>query len=117
MTTITNPPQLAALVDDLARSTWTLAALGVLFDSGLADHLKEPHTVEELASRVSALSSDRIGRILAVLAVRGVVTVDGGRYQLAPGVMPYLMPAMRTGLGGDYRSPLMQAPASSPCWA
>jgi predicted RNA methylase len=108
---ISSPQQFSLLIDELSGSTWTLAALGVLFDSGLAAELREPRTLDELAGRCPVLSRERITRCLAVAAVRGVVTVDGDRYQLAPGVLPSLAPEVRDGLRGDYRSALLQAAA------
>jgi 2-polyprenyl-3-methyl-5-hydroxy-6-metoxy-1,4-benzoquinol methylase len=106
---ISTPQQFSVLIDELSGATWTLAALGMLFDSGLADALAEPRTLEDLAGRCPGLSRERIQRCMAVAAVRGVVTVDGARYQLAPGVLPSLDPGARTALSGDYRSALLQA--------
>ncbi len=108
---ISTPQQFSVLIDELSGATWTLAALGVLFDSGLADALAEPRTLEELAARCPALSRARIERCLAVAAVRGVVAVESSRYQLAPGVLPSLDPGARAALSGDYRSALLQASA------
>lgn len=105
---ITSPPQLTALMNDLAQSTWTLAAIGALFDSGLADKLREPRTLDELAAETSKLPRARIERILTVLASRGVVVLEAARYQLAPGVAPYVNPGLRKSLMGDCRSSLMQ---------
>lgn len=108
---ISTPQQFSVLIDELASSTWTLAALGVLFDSGLADELREPRTLDEVAARCPALTRARIERCLAVAAVRGVVTVDRERYRLAPGVLPHLEPGPRAVLRGDYRSYLLQPAA------
>jgi 2-polyprenyl-3-methyl-5-hydroxy-6-metoxy-1,4-benzoquinol methylase len=108
---ISTTQQFSVLIDELAGSTWTLAALGFLFDSGLADQLRVPCTLDEVAGRCPALTRDRIGRCLAVAVARGVVTADGDRYQLAPGVLPSLATGARAALRGEYRSALLQAAA------
>lgn len=105
---ISTPQQFSVLIDELASSTWTLAALGFLFDSGLADALREPRSLDELAARCSTQSRARIERCLAVAAVRGVVVVEDSSYRLAEGVLPSLEPAPRAVLQGDYRSYLLQ---------
>jgi SAM-dependent methyltransferase len=108
---ISTPQQFSVLIDELASSTWTLAALGLLFESGLADQLREPSTLDDLASRCPTLSRQRIERCLAVAALRGVVTSDGGAYRLAPGVLPSLDAPQRAALRGEYRSYLLQPAA------
>jgi SAM-dependent methyltransferase len=109
--TISTPQQFSVLVDELASSSWTLAAIGALFDSGLADQLRAAATLDELAQRCPALPRERIQRCLAVAVLRGVVALEEGRYRLAPGVLPYLEPPRRTMLEGDYRSYLLQPAA------
>ena len=109
--TISTPQQFSVLMDELSSSAWTLAAIGVLFDSGLADQLREPSTLDELALRCPTLARERIERCVAVAVLRGVVALEAGRYQLAPGVLPALDPGRRTILQGDYRSELLQAAA------
>jgi 2-polyprenyl-3-methyl-5-hydroxy-6-metoxy-1,4-benzoquinol methylase len=106
---ISTSQQFSVLIDELSGATWTLAALGLLFDSGLADHLREPRTLDDLATRCPVLSRERIARCLGVASARGVVSLDGDCYQLAPGVVPSLEPGARTALRGDYRSTLLQA--------
>jgi hypothetical protein len=107
---ITNPQELRALTYELTLATWTLAALGALFESGLAEHLREPRSLDELASRCTAFSRDRIERELAVAATAGVVVAEGGdRWRLAEGVMPLALPPMRAVVQGEIRSTLMQA--------
>jgi SAM-dependent methyltransferase len=105
---ISTPQQFSMLIEELGGSAWTLAAIGTLFESGLADALKEPRTPSELEARCSSLSRTRIERVLAVAVLRGVVGVEDGRYQLAPGVLPSLEPGPRAVLRGDYRSYLLQ---------
>jgi 2-polyprenyl-3-methyl-5-hydroxy-6-metoxy-1,4-benzoquinol methylase len=113
---ISTPQQFSVLIDELASSTWTLAAIGFLFDSGLADALAEPRTLDDLHVRCPALSRERIERCLTVAVLRGVACLEDGRYRLAPGVLPSLEPAVRTVLRGDYRSYLLQ-PAAYLCSA
>jgi protein-L-isoaspartate O-methyltransferase len=108
---ISTPQQFSVLMDELASSTWTLAAVGLLFDSGIADQLGEPTTLDELEARCPGLSRERIARCLAVCAVRGLVDMDGPRFSLAPGVVLHLEPPLRSALQGDYRSNLLQAAA------
>ena len=108
---IGNAQEMRGLTQDLANSTWTLAAIGALLESGLVEHLGEPRSPDELAARCATLSKTRIERCLAVAAAAGVVVAEGGQYRLAPGGMPYAQPPMRAVLGGEIRSALMQAMA------
>src|SRR5258706_71544 len=48
---ISTPQELFAQIDDLATSAWTLAAISTLFESGLAEALREPRTLGDLAAR------------------------------------------------------------------
>ena len=52
---IRKPEELKALTHDLSMSAWTLAAIGVLFESGMADRLREPRTIAELAEEHQGL--------------------------------------------------------------
>lgn len=106
---IGNPLELRKLTQSLAASTWTLAALGALFESGLADRLREPQTLDDLAPLRPGLPRGRLERTLAILADAGVVVAEGGRYRLAPGALPLLAQPMRAALEGDIRSQLMQS--------
>ena len=108
---IGNPQEMRALTQELANSTWTLAAIGTLFESGLVEHLREPRTADELGALCTGLSRGRIERCLAVAATAGVVVADGAKYRLAPGVTPFTQPPMRAVLEGDIRSTLMQTTA------
>ena len=108
---IDTPQALSELMDRLSTSTWTLAAIGVLLESGLAHELREPRTLDELAARCTTLPRSRIARCLDVLASCGVVALDGGRYRLAPGALPSLESPLFEGLRGDCRSDLMQSVA------
>lgn len=105
---MTDPSELPALVGELSISTWTLAAIATVFESGLADALREPRTLDELAARVEALPRERIARLLDVVAGRGLVVADGERFALAPGALPYARAPLRTDLLGEIRSMLMQ---------
>jgi Methyltransferase domain len=108
---IGNPQEVRALTQDLANSAWTLAAIGALLESSLVEHLREPHTADELSARCPGLSRTRIERSLAVAAAAGVVVAEGGQYRLAPGAMPFAQPPMRAVLQGDVRATLMQVMA------
>jgi 2-polyprenyl-3-methyl-5-hydroxy-6-metoxy-1,4-benzoquinol methylase len=108
---ISTPQQFSVLMDELASSSWTLAALGYLFDSGLAERLREPQSLDELAASCPTISRERIERCVAVAVVRGVATLEEQRYRLAPGVLPSLEPGRRTVLQGEYRSCLLQSAA------
>lgn len=103
------PEEMRALTQDLTTSAWTLAAIGALFESGLVDHLREPRSLDELAAHCLALSRGRIERCMAVAVASGVVVaVQGERYRLAEGAMPFVQQPMRGSLQGDIRSNLMQ---------
>jgi predicted O-methyltransferase YrrM len=105
---ITNPQEMRALTSDLSVSTWTLAAIGAIFESGLARQLREPRGLEDLAKGCRSLSVGQIERCLSVASAVGVVIVDGSRYRLADGAMPFAEPPMSISLLGDIRSSLMQ---------
>src|SRR5579871_3704922 len=106
---IKTPMELSALTQELSISVWTLGATAALFESGLAAHLAEPRSVDELVPLCPSLPRGRIERSLALLATTGIVTADGGKYRLAEGAMPFSRPPMRATLQGDLRSTLMQA--------
>jgi 2-polyprenyl-3-methyl-5-hydroxy-6-metoxy-1,4-benzoquinol methylase len=105
---IGTPQELRALAQDLATSTLTLANLGVLLESGLAEALREPRTLDELAAQFPVFGRAHLEHVLALAAVVGVVGVEADRYRLAPGVLPVTQPPMRTSFLGDIRSMLMQ---------
>lgn len=106
---IESPEELRAFTSELGVSVWTLSAIATLFESGLVDALVEPRSVDELSARCASLSRGQVERCLAVAAAAGVVGTEGGRYRLAPGTMPFVVPPMRGGLAGDLRATLMQA--------
>ena len=105
---IETPQEMRALVHSLTTQAWTLSAIGVLFESGLADHLAEPRSVDELALHCRSLSRGRIERCLAVAVTAGVVTAEETRYRLAEGAMPFQKQPLRTALEGDIRTHVMQ---------
>lgn len=105
---IETPPQFRSLVSELNSATWTVAAIGVLLESGLGAALVEPRDLDELAATCPTLSRRRIAAVLDCCAVHGVVTVDGARYQLAPGVVPTVTTPMRMTLVADIRSQILQ---------
>jgi Methyltransferase domain len=106
---IKTPPEMRAMTNELSSSVWTYATTGLLFESGLADHLREQHSVADLAARCPSLSTARIERCLALASAVGVVVEEGGRYRLADGATAFLQPPMRTSLQGDIRGTLLQA--------
>jgi predicted O-methyltransferase YrrM len=106
---VETPMEMRGLVHELSTSAWTLASIGVLFESGMIDHLREPCSAEELATRCAALGSGRVERCLDVLAAAGVVVADGPRYRLAEGAVPFTQQPARAALAGEIRSSLMQA--------
>jgi hypothetical protein len=105
---IKTPPEMRATTHELSVSTWTLGTIGFLFESGLADHLREPISLDDLAARCPKFPAERIERSLALAAAVGVVVQDGSHLRLADGVMPFLQPAMRTSIQGDIRGTLLQ---------
>jgi SAM-dependent methyltransferase len=109
--TITQPEQLGQLLSGLTDSAWILAAIGTLFESPLAECLREPRTLDELAARVDGLPSERIRRCLDVVVMRGLVIEQDGRYQLAPGAMHFAQPRPRATLLGEINSVLLQTAA------
>ena len=109
---IENPQELDALVGELSRSAWTLSAIATLFESKLADALREPRRLDEIAARVDSLPRERIARCLDVLAARGVVAASADGYKLAPGAMSAADQPRRTAFIGEMRSTLMQTLAA-----
>jgi hypothetical protein len=105
---ITDPQQMRALVHELTQATWSLAAIGALIDSGLADQLVEARTLDELAAGCRAFSARRIEKLVAVAAVHGIVVAEGGRYKLADGAKTVVCGPMRATVAGEIRSHLMQ---------
>jgi SAM-dependent methyltransferase len=109
---IANPMEFRALTFDLSNSAWTLAALGVTFESGLAEQLREPRTVDELAAACRSLTRGRIEACLAVAAAIGLAGKDADRWSIAEGAKPLLQPPMRAALLGEIRTTLMQSLAA-----
>jgi 2-polyprenyl-3-methyl-5-hydroxy-6-metoxy-1,4-benzoquinol methylase len=103
--------QLMTVLDELTLSAWTLAAFATVFESGLAEALAEPKTLDELARRVDSLPRERIERCLDVVAGRGLVTVTDGKYQLAEGAMCFAKPPMRTFVQAELRTSMLQPAA------
>jgi len=105
---INDPQQMRAFVTDLTHAAWSLAAIGALLDSGLADALVEARTLDELAAGCRAFSARRIEKLVAVAAAHGVVVAEGERYRLADGAKQLLCGPLRAAVAGDIRSHLMQ---------
>jgi len=106
---IKTPQEMRALTHDLSTSAWTLSAIGALLESGLAEQLCEPRSVDALAERCTTLPAGHIGRCLAVAVEAGVVVADGALYRLAEGALPFAQAPGRTALKGEIRANLMQA--------
>jgi hypothetical protein len=106
---ITTPQDMKAMTNDLTVSTWTLAAIGALYESGLAEELREPRSIDDLATRRTGWSRGRIERVLAIATESGAVVVEDGKFRLAPGAAPFAQPPMRATMIGDVRANLMQA--------
>jgi 2-polyprenyl-3-methyl-5-hydroxy-6-metoxy-1,4-benzoquinol methylase len=108
---IETPQEMRALIGELAGATLSLSTLAVLFETGIAEQLVEPRTLDELAAKHPWLGRQRIERCLGLAAAFGVVANDGGHYRLAPGAMPLAAPQTRAAILGDLRAPLLQAQA------
>ena len=106
---ISTPQELRAMTSDLGASVWTASALGALLESGLVEHLREPCSVDDLASRCPAFTRAQIDRLLGVAEAVGVVVAEGSSRRLAPGALPFTQPPMSIALAGDLRTTLMQA--------
>lgn len=118
------PEEMKATTHDLNCSMWTIGAIAAIFESGLADELREPRTVAELAERRS-IPHRRVEKLLDLAAVAGVVVAEGEKHRLADGAMPFLAPPARASFEGDLRTTLLQVlalvdgtrPGMKPGWA
>jgi SAM-dependent methyltransferase len=108
---ISTIPELRGLQGELALATWTLAALGALYESKVFEQLREPRSADELAARCPTMTKSRIERCLAVAATAGLVAVEGGRYKIAETLGGAMNPGMIGAIAGDVRAQLMQAAA------
>jgi 2-polyprenyl-3-methyl-5-hydroxy-6-metoxy-1,4-benzoquinol methylase len=106
---IGNPQELRALTQDLASGTLTLSTLGVLFETGLLEVLREPHTLDEIAAQHPSFGKSHLQHVLELAAAVGVVGIEADRYRLAPGVLPMTQQPMRASIQGEIRSVLMQS--------
>jgi precorrin-6B methylase 2 len=108
--TITTREAMRELVFGLSTKTWSLAAMGALFEGGLVDHLSAPRTIDELEARCRGMARARIEGCLGLLVLSGVVSsIEGRRFVLAEGAKPFLVEPARSALAGEIRSNLMQA--------
>jgi 2-polyprenyl-3-methyl-5-hydroxy-6-metoxy-1,4-benzoquinol methylase len=103
------PGELREFTSKLAFETWTLSAIAALYESGLAEHLREPRSIDELATCCRALSRSRIERCVDIASAAGVVVTEGSKHRLAEGALPFSHEPMRTALTGDLRTHLLQA--------
>lgn len=106
---IRGPEDVMKLVDTLSVSTWTLTALGALFESRLVDQLAQARTLDELTAACPSLSHGQIERCLEVAIAEELVVEEGSKHRLADGVRPLLEPPLRTALPALMRATLMQA--------
>ena len=106
---IRTPQDMSALTNGFVTPVWTFAAVGVLYESGLAAHLREPRTSADLAAAFPRFSATRIERLLGVASAAGVVHAEEGKYRLAEGAMCFSQPPMLASMRGDVRAHLMQA--------
>ena len=106
-----NPMELRALTVELGSAAFMLSTIGVMFESGLVDSLREPRTLDELAAAHSTFGRAHLEHVLELGVALGVVGAEGGRFRLAPAVMPATQPPMRAALLGEIRSMLLQPPA------
>lgn len=105
--TLTNPQDVRLLLHELTTASWTLAAIGALFESGLADAIREPRTLDQIASKITTLPKSRIAATLGVAVASGLVAFDDPHYRLAEGaVMP---PPMQVAVAADIRCSVVQA--------
>jgi protein-L-isoaspartate O-methyltransferase len=120
---IKTPPDLRALTFDLSNAVWSLATLGVLFESGLGKQMIAPRTIAELATACPQITASRIERVLAVALGHGIVVADGERFRVADGVAQVLESPLRGVLLAEIRTHLMQPVAfldsagTSTAWA
>jgi SAM-dependent methyltransferase len=98
-----------AHVFELSTKTWSLAAMGALFEGGLVDHLTEPRSIDELAEKSPGMARARIEGCLGLLRAAGVVASVEERFVLTEGVRPFVAEPARSALIGEIRSALMQA--------
>jgi SAM-dependent methyltransferase len=104
--TLTNQQDFRMLVHELTTATWSLAAIGALFESGLADAIREPRTLDQLADKV-AMPKSRIASTLGVAVAHGIVGFDDPHYRLAEAAA--LPPPMQIAVAGDIRCTVVQS--------
>ncbi len=95
-------------VNDLAMSAWTAGAIGAAFASGLADAMREPRTIDELAAACPKVPRERLAAIAGVLVAEGIASADGEKLRLADGAAAFLGEPMRAALVGGIESALLQ---------
>ena len=108
---IATSQQFSVLIEELSGATWTLAAIGLLFDSGLADQLREARTLDELAARCPGCPANGSCAAWRWPPCAAWWRSTAPATSLAPGALPSLEPGPRAVLAGDLRSPLLQAAA------
>src|SRR6185295_13193261 len=108
---VQKPEEVRVLTMELDVAIWSATSIIVFYDSGLAEQLREPRTVDELATGCPSLTPGQIERVLDVVATNGLAVREGERWSLAEGAKPYVDQGMRSALTGQLRTTLAQAAA------
>jgi SAM-dependent methyltransferase len=103
---IKTPMDMRALLHSFSVAAWSYAAIGALVESGLADQLAQPRTLDELSC--TAFPAHRVRALVDVAVAHGIVVADGDRYRLADGAAQIACGPLRVAVTGDIRSHLMQ---------
>ncbi len=98
-------PEAQTSIDELCRSAWTLSALAVSLERGIARSIHAPASARELAARLG-ISEALIASVLDVLNAAGLVVKAGERYALSPGLGAVLNESGADTLQADLRSTL-----------
>ncbi len=106
---VSTPEELRAFTTNLSMGTWTASAIAGLLASGLAGHLREPRSLDELAALCPSLPRSRIENCIGVARASGIVLEEQNKLRLAGGMMPFAQEPGRSALLGDLRTHLMQS--------
>ena len=92
------PEELRMMTTELTMSVWTTSALAALLESGLAEHLREPRSLDDIAARCPKLSRGRIEKCIEVATQ--IVTArpwvkEGGESAEGEALLNELLPAWR----------------------
>src|SRR5688572_21002445 len=95
-------------LQELADATWSLAALRVLLERGVAGRLAAPIAPEDLEGP-GALPPGLARAVLELLAAQELVSREGERFVAAPGLAALLDPAGLRWARADVRTSLLQS--------